>query len=374
VVLSIGLGALRKDRLAMTYARQMPLICTELWKRVKRSLKQGDTEYASDEYQRSLRMARWTAFQVEVDFCLIWVKPLGLTKPTIPKPYWLDQRGSTETWRPYPRLEPTMLFEPHGLYADKLTLREIGADIVPVMLSSDSDESPDPSQKVLDKQKRVNGLSHILERLSNWRDNLPSHERIDWSSTPTWPLVELHLVYNDYCIAIYAMLLRDLDTSESVRTTRIRLLTPCQEVAALYQWVQHTLGSTAWGTWGFQAGARAAYALFDMLAEPDVEMAEIFHTIVSCLVTAARRLILANGVLRMLWIRLQDKDLVKYLGQPTIELFQTSAIEGWGPEHHRLFESCIYPDYSAIKEKGRELADMGELLEKYSRLGLGREG
>jgi hypothetical protein len=101
-------------------------------------------------------------------------------------------------------------------------------------------------------------------------------------------------------------MLRDLESAESVLLTKTMLLASCQAVAARYQRVHHKLGSTAWGTWSFQAGARAAYSLADMLADTEVEVADIFHTIVSSLVTAARRMILASTVLKMLWIRLQD--------------------------------------------------------------------
>jgi hypothetical protein len=111
-------------------------------------------------------MARCTAFQVEIDFCLTWVKPIGLAKPAIPRPYSPDELDSIETWRAYPKPGPDAFNCPYGLYNDKISLREIVADIVRVMLSCDPAENLDPGQKVLDKQRRIDALSQLSKKIS----------------------------------------------------------------------------------------------------------------------------------------------------------------------------------------------------------------
>lgn len=48
VILSFGLGVLCKDRLAMIYARNMPVICNELGRKVRQGLRKGRYEYPTE--------------------------------------------------------------------------------------------------------------------------------------------------------------------------------------------------------------------------------------------------------------------------------------------------------------------------------------
>lgn len=369
VALSLGLGVLRKDRLAMIYARQMPPVCIELGRKVKRSLKTGKTEYSSPEYQRSLQLARWSAFQMEVDFSMIWVKPLELSRPVIDKPYSAEQCQITEIWRPYPKMRPEVVFNPYGLRDARFDLRDIGADIVPILLSGDPDDSPVPGRMMLDGKATTKRLEELLQRLHQWKDNLPAYARPDLSTTPSWSLVDLHLVYLDYVIAVQSLMLRDFDSIGSKRQeAKLGLLRACEGIADMFAWVQRTLGASVWCAWGFQAAAMAAYPLLDLLKEAGV--AETFHTIMYCIFTVAKRWVLARGVIKMLWIIIRQRGLGDHLLRSTVELFTFSAIERWGPDDHRLFESCIYPNYAAIGENGRELADMGELLQQWSKISI----
>ena len=367
VALSLGLGVLRKDRLAMIYARQMPPICIELGRKVKRSLREGKTDYASASYQRSLQLARWSAYQMEVDFCMIWVKSLELSEPVIAKPYNIEQLHATEVWQPYPKRGPDVRFNPYGLHDAKFELRKIGARIVPVLLSGDPDDSPVPDQLNLDRHARMERLEELMSRLHQWRENLPAYALCDTTIPPAWSLVELHLVYHDYSIAVQSLMLRDLVSAGSKRQeAKLGLLRACEEVANIFEWVQSTLGSAVWCAWGFQSAARAAYTLLDMLTE--VGVPDTFHTLITCISIVAKRWILARGVIKMLWITIQERKLVEHLDDATVERFKFSAVEHWGPDDYRLFEKCMYPNYAAIGEKGRELADMGELLEQWSKL------
>lgn len=330
---------------------------------------QGHLEYATDDYQKSLRLARWSAFTLEVDFCIIWVKPLSLAKPGAPRPYSEADLQTTSEWKPYPRTGPTATFNPAGLYGVKFDLREIGADILPVMLSGDPEDSPMPGHVTLDLVTRIGRLAALSERLRAWKDDLPPYARINTEAVPSWALVELHLIWHDYCIAVYSLMLRDMvDSSIGRHEARTALADSCKEVAKILTWLQRRLGSAAmWCPWTFQAAAMAAYPLADLLREDD-DVVEAFHVIVACLSTLAKRWILARGVLKMLWILLEKRSLVDELLPATVEIFQTNAVDDWGPEDYRMFSGCMYPNYSAIAEQGRELADMGELMEQWSQL------
>lgn len=310
---------------------------------------------------------------MEVDFSLIWVKPLELMRPSsIARPYTEQDLHTSFVWRPYPKLGPDARFNTFGLYAAKFDLREIGADIVPVMLSGDPDDSPVPGHIILDRKLRIEKLRYLLDRLHAWHDDLPSYARIDSESTPAWSLVEVHLAFHDYCINVRGLMTRDTVTSGSHRQeVKTGLLQSCEQIAYIFDWVQRTLGSTSWCPWGFQAATRAAYPLLDMLAEPGVK--DTFHTIVAYLSAVAKRWILSRGVLKMLWIMLHERGLVRHLTPETLTLLRTSAVENWGPNDHTLFASCMYPNYAAISENGREMANMGELLEQWSQLSLSEQ-
>jgi len=177
------------------------------------------------------------------------------------------------------------------------------------------------------------------------------------------------LVYHDYVIVVHSLMLRDAVTVGSKRQeAKLGLLRSCEDITQIFEWVQRTLGTSAWCIWGFQPAAMAAYPLLDMLTE--IGVADTFHTIIVSIFTVAKRWILARGVLRMLWITIQERRIVDHLNGTTIQLFRESAVEQWGPNDHRLFESCIYPNYAAIAKDGRELADMGDLLQKWSRFNI----
>ena len=191
VILSLGLGVLRKDRLAMTYTRQMPILCIELSRKVKHSIKNGSADYISPDYQASMQLARWSAFQMEVDFCMIWFKPLQLHQPRIQRPHIGDDLVRTEAWRPYPKIGPEVAYHPYGLREAKFDLREIGADIIPIILSGEPDDSPAPGFISISKDERMERLDQLLQRLTRWHANLPSYAVPSSEATPAWPQVEL---------------------------------------------------------------------------------------------------------------------------------------------------------------------------------------
>lgn len=355
----------------MLYVRHLPVTCIELGRRVKSMIKEGQSFYASDDYQRSLRLARWSAFSIEVDFCMIWVKPLALAKPYAPRPYTAEDLQTRAVWTPYPRSGPTAWYVPHGLYAVKFDLREIGAHIVPVMLSGDPEDSPMPGHTTLDNTERLRQLEELSTQLHGWRDELPSYARLDMELVLSWSLLEVHLVWHDYCITVYSLMLRNMADSESHREkAQASLLESCHEIAQILAYMRRSLGTASmWCPWTFQAAAMAAFPLVELLAEPGAQ--ETFQIIVATLSTAAERWTLAKGVLKMLWIMLQERNQVSNLLPAIGDIFRAQAVDNWGPAEYRMFSGCMYPNYTVIGERGRELADMGELLEEWSQLSLG---
>ena len=369
----MGLGLIQKDRQALIYVRTLPIVCTDLARKIRRLIKQGHLEFTTEVYQQSLCLARWSAFQMEVDFSLIWVKPMGLAKPGAARPYSDEEQEVSQIWSPYPSTGAAIWFNPAGLRAAKLALREIGAEIIPVMLNGDPDDSPMPGHVILDRTECRRRLEELYARLHRWRMELPSYATINTATTPSWSLVELHLIWHDYCIVVCGLMLSDSISAGSRRQeAKAGLLKHCEGVAEIFQWAKSTLGSaTTWCPWTFQAAVRAAYPLAELLSEAGV--ADTFHTIIARLSSIAKRWLLARGVLKMLWIMLQDHQQLGSLLPETTELLRANGVDNWGPDDHRLFAGCLYPNYTVLNEKGRELADMGELLEQWSHFNLSEE-
>jgi hypothetical protein len=115
----------------------------------------------------------------------------------------------------------------------------------------------------------------------------------------------------------------------------------------------------------------SASSLIELLPRPG--LTETFHVIIVVLSYVAHRWTLAWGIMRMLWITLQEHKLDICLDAATLDLFKLNAVENWGPEDHRLFEMCAYPNYAAISESGRDFVELGELLKEYAGLYLGEE-
>lgn len=131
---------------------------------------------------------------------------------------------------------------------------------------------------------------------------------------------------------------------------------------------QHTIGMINFPMYTFQVSMKSASALLDMIQRPDAP--DVFHSLIVALSASSRRWTLAHGALKVLWVTIKERELDKYLKEPTKELFNQIAVEHWGPDYHLMFERCSYPNYAASEKGRRDLEEMGELLEKAARLNL----
>lgn len=157
----------------------------------------------------------------------------------------------------------------------------------------------------------------------------------------------------------------ELDSTQR-KTTEEKLISACQNIAEIFEWLQQTIGLAYFPCFLVQCATISAYNLLDFLAQPKVPA--IFQVMITALSAASRRWTIARGVVKMLWITLQERELESYITEQASKLLKRSAVDNWGPEDHRHFEGSAYPNYAAIAEHGRELADMGDVLEKWSLL------
>jgi hypothetical protein len=103
-------------------------------------------------------------------------------------------------------------------------------------------------------------------------------------------------------------------------------------------------------------------------------MTDIFHTMIVVLCCVARRWTIARGILKMIWITINQHQLQHILDVNTVSLFKLSMTENRGTHERRILEACAYPNYSALGEKSRVLVEMGDLLQEYAAMQISSDG
>ena len=177
------------------------------------------------------------------------------------------------------------------------------------------------------------------------------------------------LSYYCFHINVQSIILRTVENMDPAYTdANNKIIHYSTNMATLFQRVQQTIGLSHFGVYYFHAATVCALALVAFITEPGVP--DIFQTMVVVLINVARRWTLARGLVKMLWITLQEQKLESHVSPATLNLFKLNAVDNWGPEDHHLFDMCAYPNYAAIGERGRNFVEMGELLHEYAALQL----
>jgi hypothetical protein len=158
------------------------------------------------------------------------------------------------------------------------------------------------------------------------------------------------------------------NTDPDRKVVEEKVISTCRNIAELLQWLQRTVGLTYFSVYIPHGSTLCAYTLLEFLDRPAVPA--IFHTMIVALSNSARRWTITRGILKMIWITLQERRLDASLDAATLSLFKLNAVDNWGPQDHRLFEMCAYPNYAAIETRGRDFVEMGELLQEYAGLQL----
>lgn len=147
-----------------------------------------------------------------------------------------------------------------------------------------------------------------------------------------------------------------------------KLILACTNIGKLLNRVRNTMGLTCCPMYTVQASTRSAYALMEFLHEPSIP--DVFHTVIVPLAAASRCRTIARGVLKVMWITIDERKLQECLTEATRQIFHSNVVDNWGPEDYVVFDGCLYPNYAATDESGREYVEMGVLLEKAAWLNL----
>lgn len=121
------------------------------------------------------------------------MKPLDLLLPAIEPPYLGEDLVKETLWQPYPMIEPTAMFHSHTINDERFRLYVIAADLLPIVLSGNPEDSPLPDHVILDVVAKLERLREIDHRLLDWYHHLPSRVQVEAKgpSPPAGPQVDL---------------------------------------------------------------------------------------------------------------------------------------------------------------------------------------
>lgn len=149
---------------------------------------------------------------------------------------------------------------------------------------------------------------------------------------------------------------------------RRQCLESARAMADLFHRYFHDFGSRNIGIWMFQTVTVVAYMLLEDLGDPETQ--DIFHEICLAITHVSRRMFVMRGHVRMLLITADQRG--QTIPEKTRQRLTHIAIDTWGPEDHKLFDACIFPNYTLAKGGDPRTAAMGDLLEQWSNLTLRR--
>jgi hypothetical protein len=121
------------------------------------------------------------------------MKPLDLLLPEIEPPYIGEDLLTETLWQPYPMIEPTAMFHSLSLNDERFRLYAIAADLLPIVLSGNPEDSPLPGHAILDVVAKLDRLRDIDHRLLDWYRDLPLRIQVEANgpSPPAGPQVDL---------------------------------------------------------------------------------------------------------------------------------------------------------------------------------------
>lgn len=180
------------------------------------------------------------------------------------------------------------------------------------------------------------------------------------------------LTYNVWRIEVNGIVFREDAVSQKDRVNAgEKIIAACKRVAALLRYAQTTFGMLSFPSHTMHAASLCAHNLIEFLSQPDVP--DLFHTMILTLTAVCQRWTLARGITRTIWITVRERKVEDCLLESTVSLLKLNAVENWGPEDHRLFSSCTYPNYASSKNGARDITGVGDLLASYAQLNIDDE-
>lgn len=176
------------------------------------------------------------------------------------------------------------------------------------------------------------------------------------------------LFYHFIRIMLYNTLKNRRDTDfvseDFVIYARNQCLFSARVTGGLYSRYFRDFGPKSLTMWMPQTAVSAAYMLIDDLEIPEVQ--EVFHEVCLVLTSIARRWYVMRGHARMLFITADTRHVT--IPERTRTLLRMVALDQWGSEDHKNFDTSLYPNYALATGEDRSGTSMGNLLQQWASL------
>lgn len=183
----------------------------------------------------------------------------------------------------------------------------------------------------------------------------------------------MRLTYNIWRNEVNSIIIQEPGTPDGDRdNARERIIAACKRTARLLQYGHDQFGLMNFPSHTMHAATVGANHLIGHLAEPHIS--DVFHTFILTLTAVCHRWPLARGIVKGLWITIQQQKLDVHLQEETISLFRLNAVDNWSAEDHQLFVSCAYPNYATSSSNRRDVVSIGDVLQSYAQLDLNDPG
>ncbi|KEF53882.1 uncharacterized protein A1O9_10284 [Exophiala aquamarina CBS 119918] len=116
-------------------------------RQMKKGYKQGKEEFQSPELLRSIA---WHFRPHLISKPLAWMKPLTLQPLMSTSPYDVKALATEALWQPYPKRELEVAYYPFAVNEARFRLYVIAADLLPLVLCGNPEDSPLPGHVSLD--------------------------------------------------------------------------------------------------------------------------------------------------------------------------------------------------------------------------------
>ncbi|KAK5088716.1 hypothetical protein LTR05_002937 [Lithohypha guttulata] len=307
--------------------------------------------------QKSLRLAIWSLYELSV---ITFMRTRSYNTPAVDRARVVDDVFKFDSnWFPYPESEPVSAVDFETCANLQYDLHVLSADIASYLFDSK------------DRRHVLNdNLGDFDRRLKTFAACLPQPDD-DQKLNPY--IMDINLSYHSLRNALFNFFKSDEPptdgswrSKEIERYAREQCILSARAASGLFKVYLQRYGSRSFTIGMPQVAVSMAYMLIEELDEPEIQ--DLFHDMCLIITATARKWFIMRGHARMLFITAQQKKQV--IPERTRRILSRIALDSWGPDSHKFFETSKYPNYALARGDDPRTATMGDLLERWRDFGL----
>ncbi|KAK5072022.1 hypothetical protein LTR51_006506 [Lithohypha guttulata] len=351
--LAVALTIIGKDRISTSYIDQMNDMAADLVFGAQRA----DSALQSLDMQKSLRLAIWSLYELSV---ITFMRTRSYNTPAVDRARVVDDVFKFDSnWFPYPESEPVSAVDFETCANLQYDLHVLSADIASYLFDSK------------DRRHVLNdNLGDFDRRLKTFAACLPQPDD-DQKLNPY--IMDINLSYHSLRNALFNFFKSDESptdgswrSKETERYAREQCILSARAASGLFKVYLQRYGSRSFTIGMPQVAVSMAYMLIEELDEPEIQ--DLFHDMCLIITATARKWFIMRGHARMLFITAEQKKQV--IPERTRRILSRIALDSWGPDSHKFFETSKYPNYALARGDDPRIAAMGDLLERWRDFGL----